>query len=79
MKLGGKGFLIGGGLVVATLAGAAALLHSPAFHRQIPGLHGVAGVHPSGPAAVMVGDSGGDPAVNAHALEGIAAIGRRWD
>jgi acetyl esterase/lipase len=79
MKRSGKGFLIGGGLVVAVLAGTAAVLHSPAFHRQVPGLHGGAGIHPSGPAAVMVGDSGGDPALNARALEGVAAIGRRWD
>jgi triacylglycerol lipase len=79
MKLAGKGFWIGGGLVVAVLAGAAVLLHSPAFHRQMAGLHGAAGIHPSGPAAVMVGDSGGDPAANARAREGVVAIGRRWD
>jgi hypothetical protein len=43
------------------------------------GPHGHAGIHASGPAAVMVGESGGDPLVNARARDGVAALGRRWD
>lgn len=85
MKLSGRALLIGGSLVAAVLVGAAALLHSPTFHRHMAalhgtvGLHGGAGIHASGPAAVMIGDSGGDPMVNARARDGVAALGRRWD
>ncbi|MBN1237066.1 MAG: carboxylesterase family protein [Gammaproteobacteria bacterium] len=85
MKLGGKALLIGGSFVVAVLAGAAALLHAPMFHRHAAALHGAAvlhdgaGIQASGPAATMIGESGGDPIVNARARDGVAAIGRRWD
>ena len=84
MKRSSKVLLIGGS-VVAVLAGAAALLHSPLLHRHgaalhgAAGLHGRAGIHASGPAAEMVGDAGGDPLVNARARDGVAALGARWD
>ena len=82
MKLKGKALLIGAGVVVAVLAGVGVLLHSPAFQRHMAGaagLHGSPGIRASGPAAVMIGESGGDPRVNARARDGVAAIGRRWD
>lgn len=85
MKLSGKTLLVGGTVFAAVLVGAAVLLHSPAFHRHMAaihggvGLHGGAGIHASGPAAVMVGESGGDPVANARARDGVAALGRRWD
>jgi hypothetical protein len=84
MRRSSKVFLIVGS-VVAAVAGAAVLLHSPVLHRHVTalhggaGLHGRAGIHASGPAAVMVGESGGDPLVNARARDGVAAIGTRWD
>ena len=79
MKRSSKVLLIGGASVVV-LVGAAHLLHSPLLHRHGgAGLHGHAGIHASGPAAVMVGESGGDPIVNARARDGVAAIGARWD
>lgn len=77
--------LLIGGSVVTILVGAAVLLHSPVLHRHVTvlhggaGLHGNAGIHASGPAAVMIGESGGDPLVNARARYGVAAIGTRWD
>lgn len=73
------------GSSIAVLGGAAVYLHSPALHPHAAvlhggaGPHGNAGIHASGPAAVMVGESGGDPLVNARARDGVAAIGRRWD
>lgn len=91
MKLSGKVLLIGGGVVVAVLAGAAVVLHSPMFSRHIaavhgggsihggPLRHGEQGIHPTGPAAVMIGESGGDPILNQRARDGVATIGRRWD
>lgn len=84
MKRSTKVLLIGGS-VLAVLVSAAVVLHSPVLQRHVaalhggPGRHGAAGIHASGPAAVMVGDSGGDPLVNARARDGVAAIGRRWD
>jgi acetyl esterase/lipase len=84
MKRSSKVLLIAGSSI-AVLLGAAAALHSPALHRHVAALHGGggphghAGIHASGPAAVMVGESGGDPLVNARAREGVAAIGQRWD
>ena len=72
-------------LSIAVLVGAAVFLHSPALQRHVTALHGGAGphghagIHASGPAAVMVGESGGDPLVNARARDGVAAIGARWD
>jgi predicted esterase len=84
MKRSSKVLLIGGSSI-AVLVGAAVLLHSPALQRHVTALHGGAGphgnagIHASGPAAVMVGESGGDPLVNARARDGVAAIGRRWD
>jgi arylformamidase len=85
MTPSGKTLLIGGGVVLAAALGAAIVLHGPEVHRHLAGLHGAgglhggAGLHASGPAAVMVGESGGDPVRNAQAREGVAAIGRRWD
>ena len=64
------------GLIV--IAGAF-FLHSPAFHRHSAALHGHGGIHASGPAAELLGGSGGDAAANARAREGVADIGRRWD
>lgn len=84
MKRSGKTLLIGGS-VAAVLVGSAVVLHSPALHRHMAalhggaGLHGSAGIHASGPAAVIIGESGGDPMANARARDGVAAIGRRWD
>jgi triacylglycerol lipase len=84
MKRSGKVLLVAGSVAVV-LAGAAALLHSPGLHRYVTALHGgigphgIAGIHASGPAAVMVEGSGGDPLVNARARDGVAAIGTRWD
>ena len=84
MKRSSKVLLIGGS-VVAVLVGAAALLHSPLLHRHLAalhggaGLHGHTGIHASGPAAVLVGEAGGDPLVNARARDGVAALGARWD
>jgi hypothetical protein len=84
MKRSTKVVLIVGG-AIAVLVGAAVALHSPALHRHVAGLHGGAGlhgdagIHASGPAGVMIGESGGDPLVNARARDGVAAIGRRWD
>jgi triacylglycerol lipase len=77
MKTITKVLLIGGGVAVL---GAVVAAHSPWFHQHGGGgLHGHAGIHASGPAAVMVGESGGDPLVNARARDGVAAISRRWD
>ena len=84
MKRSSKVLLIGGSLV-AVLVGVAAVLHLSEFQRHVAALHegagphGTAGIHASGPAAVMVGESGGDPLVNARARDGVAAIGPRWD
>jgi acetyl esterase/lipase len=67
-------------LVGLILVGGAVLLHLPAFDSHMAALHGAAaGMHSDGPAASLVGDAGGDPAVNARARDGVAAIGRRWD
>jgi triacylglycerol lipase len=81
MKRSSKVLLIVGSSI-AVLVGAAVVLHSPALHPHLhrgAGLHGRAGIHASGPAAVMIGEAGGDPLVNARARDGVAAIGRRWD
>ena len=84
MKRSSKVLLISGA-AIAALAGAATFLHSPALHRHFAalhgggGLHGHAGIHASGPAADMVGESGGDPLLNARARDGVATIGTRWD
>ncbi len=83
MKRSNRVVLVAVGVVVVLL-GAAVVLHSPGLHRHLGGLHGTglhggAGIHASGPAAVMVGESGGDPIVNARARAGIAALGNRWD
>src|SRR5688572_27160037 len=84
MKRSSKVLLIGGSAIAVLVVGAV-LLHSPALHQHAAalhggaGLHGRAGIHASGPAAVMVGESGGDPLVNARARDGVAAIGQRWD
>ncbi|MGW8370208.1 MAG: carboxylesterase family protein, partial [Gammaproteobacteria bacterium] len=55
------------------------VLHAPAFHSHMATLHGAADIHGGGPAAALVGESGGDPAANLRAREGVADIGRRWD
>ena len=84
MKRSSKVLLISGA-AIAALAGAATFRHSPALHRHFAalhgggGLHGHAGIHASGPAADMVGESGGDPLLNARARVGVATIGTRWD
>ena len=85
MKRSSKVLLIGGGVIAAALVVGAVFLHSPALRHHASalhggaGLHGRAGIHASGPAAEMVGESGGDPLVNARARDGVAAIGQRWD
>jgi predicted esterase len=84
MKRSSKILLVAGG-AVAVLVGAAVLLHSPMLGPHLAALHsgagphGHAGIHASGPAAVMVGEAGGDPLVNARARAGVAAMGTRWD
>lgn len=84
MKRSSKVLLIGGSSVAVLVVGAV-LLHSPALRQHAAGLHGGgglhgrAGIHASGPAAVMVGESGGDPLLNARARDGVAALGQRWD
>jgi acetyl esterase/lipase len=57
----------------------AVLIHSPSFHGHPAALHGGAGIHARGPAAELIGDSGGGAAANARAREGVAELGRRWD
>lgn len=79
MKLGRKGVLIGAAAAIAVLLGAAVLLHSPALQDQMRHFHGGPGSPSGGPGASLIGGSGGNPAANAQALEGVAAIGRRWD
>jgi triacylglycerol lipase len=64
------------GLIVGV---GAFVLHSPAFHGHLAALHGGAGIHASGPAAELLGDSGGDAAATARARKGVADLGRRWD
>jgi triacylglycerol lipase len=83
MKRSSKVLLIVGGVAVALIGGAHLLQmlehgHLANLHGAA-GLHGRAGLHASGPAAVMVGDSGGDPLANARARDGVAALGARWD
>ena len=78
MKLS-RGALLALVAVIAVILVGAVLLHSPAFHSHMAGLHGGAGVHGSGPAASLIGNAGGNPAANARAREGVAAIGRQWD
>ena len=80
MKRSSKVLLIVGGVAVALIAGAHLL--QMVEHGHFANLHGAAGlhgIHASGPAGVMIGDSGGDPLANARARDGVAAIGTRWD
>jgi len=65
--------------VIAVIFAGAVWLHAPSFHRHLAGLHGGAGIHGGGPASSLIGAAGGDPAANARAREGVAAIGRQWD
>ncbi len=65
--------------VIGALGIGAVLLHSPEFHEHMARLHGSVPIHGGGPAATLVGDSGGSAAANALAREGVAEIGRRWD
>ena len=79
MKLTGGRLLMGGGIVVALIAGAGLLIHSPELHHAIGGLHSAAHLHPDGPAAQVVGAQTGDPAANERAIAGVARIGRQWN
>lgn len=74
-----KKLLLAGLLACAMLAVAALLIHSPAVHQAASVLHGAGGIHPSGPAAQVVGVLTGDAAANDRAVAGVADIGRRWD
>ncbi len=77
MKRSTKVLLIVGGVAVALIGGPHLL--EILEHGHLGNPHGRAGIHASGPAGVMIGDSGGDPLVNARARDGVAAIGTRWD
>jgi acetyl esterase/lipase len=74
-----RGALLALVAVIAVILVGAVLLHSPAFHSHMAGLHGGAGIHGGGPASSVIGDAGGDPAANARARAGVAALGKRWD
>lgn len=74
--------------VAGVLVAAAVLIHLPATHRLAERIHGV---HPHGPPGAATGVTDGDivgpfgtvpgasPETTARALEGVAAIGSRWD